>query len=100
MQSSLGSTELVQSVVVSSAYLEPQGVTLTELPGGTIQTLPGGGSFEGESLYTVIMYISLTTVQRGKGTKNMCLRGIGPSFDKLKVPYNPILNSLILLCSK
>ena len=53
VQSSLSSTDLVQSVVVSSApggiYLEPQGVTLAELPGATIQTLPGGGTFESKN---------------------------------------------------
>lgn len=28
-------------------FLEPQAVTLTELPGGTVQTLPAGSTFEG-----------------------------------------------------
>ena len=28
-------------------FLEPQAVTLTELPGGTVQTLPPGSTFEG-----------------------------------------------------
>ena len=29
-------------------FLEPQAVTLTELPGGTVQTLPAGSTFEGK----------------------------------------------------
>ena len=60
VQTGLAPGDLVQSAVVVSStpggtvFLEPQAVTLTELPVGTVQTLPGGSTFEGN--LTVLRY--------------------------------------------
>ena len=57
MQTTLPPGDLVQSAVVVSStpgrtvFLEPQAVTLTELPGGTVQTLPAGSTFEGNQSF-------------------------------------------------
>ena len=48
VQSNLEGAELVAGTAAAgTVYLEQQGVTLTEIPGGGVQAIPTGPGFEG-----------------------------------------------------